>query len=108
LLFDVNRNSNVRAINPHANPSRARHVVSCTHTKHSHIFVTRLSLRVCIADENGVEMFQITARRQVVPVQVRGEIELHLFLTPSLGAVEWTDSLAGRFNPGECAAVPIK
>ena len=31
-----------------------------------------------------------------------------MFLTPALGAVEWTDSLSSRFNPAECTIVPIE
>ena len=53
-------------------------------------------------------MFQIAARHQAVPVHPTVETELHLFLTPALGAVEWTDSLPSRSNSGQCTVVPIE
>ena len=53
-------------------------------------------------------MFQIAARHQAVPVHLTVETELHLFLTPALGAVEWTDSLPSRSNSGQCTVVPIE
>jgi hypothetical protein len=74
----------------------------------SHIFATRLSLWVCAADVHGVKMLQIEAQRKVVPVHMRVEIELHVFLTLALGAGECTVSLPSRFNPGECTVVPIE
>ena len=72
-----------------------------------HIFVTWRSVPVCIADRNGVKMFEMAGRRQVLPVHVRVEMELHLFLTTALGAVEWTDSRPGLSNPGQCTVVPL-
>jgi hypothetical protein len=65
-------------------------------------------VRVCIADKNGVKMFQIVVRCQVVPVHIKMEIELHFFLTPALSAVEWTDSLPCRSKPGDFTVVSIE
>jgi hypothetical protein len=73
----------------------------------SHIFFTRRSLRVCIAGENDVRMYQIEVRSKVVSVHMRVEVELHLFLTPALGGGQWTGSLTGRSKPVNVPSFPF-